>query len=400
MRLNTPLILLATLTFATAWADTPAVSSNNPIPLVNGSDVHLFYRATDQNLHHIMWSPTLTYQDQLSGNGTTPAPSLTGSPVSMLYTFEGTPQTHVFYRGADLNIYHIWDTNNWDQWAGPGSPLGTAQAAGDPATMVTVTNNIRQAHIFYLTYANTIMHVRWDPISSFVSDVWNGPHPHAKTHAPDAAGNPATMVYGVNGEEQHIFYRGADNNIYHVWHASGGYYWDQWAGPGGRTSAPAASGDPVTLVYTNPSNVQEAHIFYRTVNNNIHHIVWSPVSGFHHDVWNDLSRPSAGKPTVVVDGQTQHMFYRGTDTNIYHVSWDPSRGFLREQWTGPGAPTAALPASGDPAAMLYLFNNSDPEVHIFYRDIDGNASHIWDRTKFDRWTGPGGLTDAPPIASN
>ncbi len=55
-------------------------------------------------------------------------------------------------------------------------------------------------------------------------------------------GNIGTMVYG---QQQHIFYRDNDRKIFHIfWDApSSTLKTDQWGGPGGLTSAPAAAAD-------------------------------------------------------------------------------------------------------------------------------------------------------------
>ena len=43
------------------------------------------------------------------------------------------------------------------------------------------------------------------------------------------------MVYG---KQQHIFYRGSNGLVYHIfWDHGAGFFWEQWSGPGGKTWA-------------------------------------------------------------------------------------------------------------------------------------------------------------------
>ncbi len=152
------------------------------------------------------------------------------------------------------------------------------RAAGDPATMV-VPN---QQHIFYRATDGSIQHIFWDshgPPGQLYNDSWTG-----ITHAPTAAGDPATMVVP---NQQHIFYRATDGSIQHI-------FWDSHSPPGrlfhdswtGITHAPTAAGDPATMVVPN-----QQHIFYRATDGSIQHIFWdshSPPDQLFHDLWSVL----------------------------------------------------------------------------------------------------------------
>src|SRR5262249_25509722 len=135
-----------------------------------------------------------------------------GNPATMVT--EG--QQHVFYRGADGAIYHIfWNAadnsfqvrNSIEYARASGHP-----AAGNPATMVTEG----QQHVFYRGEDNAIYHIFWNAAdNSFQFQSWTD---LAGASGHPAAGNPATMV--TEGQ-QHVFYRGADGAIYHIfWNAA------------------------------------------------------------------------------------------------------------------------------------------------------------------------------------
>lgn len=88
-----------------------------------------------------------------------------------------------------------------------------------------------------------------------------GPSPHPAT------GDPATLptLIAIGGQlihRQHMFYRGVDNNIYHVWWDGQLLNWETW------TSDSQAAGNPATLFF------DQQHVFYRGNDNNIHHVWW------------------------------------------------------------------------------------------------------------------------------
>jgi Repeat of unknown function (DUF346) len=212
-------------------------------------------------------------------------------PATMVYGVGTGGQQHMFYRGNDGGIYHVW----WspgpppafgnDKWSGPNASTSAPTAAGDPATMVIPW--LQQQHIFYRGTDGGIYHVWWGPnpppgTSNFGHDQWSGPNVPSDRPAQAAAGDPATMVIPWL-QQQHIFYRGTDGGIYHVWWGpNNGFGNDKWSGPNASTSAPTAAGDPATMLYD-----QQQHIFYRGNDGGIYHVWWSPgpPPAFGNDKW-------------------------------------------------------------------------------------------------------------------
>jgi len=322
------------------------------------------------------------------------APPAAGDPVTMVTQVPN--QQHVFYRGLDASIQHIfWDANeppgdlHHDAWTRPDSP----RATGNPGTMVTVAPN--QQHVFYRAIDGSIQHIFWDagePPGHFHRDDWT-----ALGHAPPAAGNPVTMVT-TSPNQQHVFYRGIDGAIEHL-------FWDAHEAPGkirhdtwtvrGR---PLAAGDPATMVTTTPN---QQHVFYRGTDGSIQHIFWDAseppgVSHLHRDSWTVRVQapPAAGDPVTMVttSPNQQHIFYRAGDRSIQHIFYDASEppGVLHaDAWTLPSPPRAA----GRPATMVTAVPN---QQHVFHRASDGSIRHIfWDAsgpagTPYlyrDNWTG-------------
>jgi roadblock/LC7 domain-containing protein len=323
------------------------LAAGDPATMVTANQQHIFYRGADNHISHIFWDGSFHFDRWTASAG---APVAGGDPTVMVVG----NQQHIFYRGTDGHINHIfWDgAFHFDQWTtGAGAPV----AAGRPAAMVTGN----QQHIFYRGMNGHINHIFWD--GSFHFDQWT-----VGAGAPLAAGDPATMV---TGNQQHVFYRGADGNINHIFW-DGSFHRDQWTAGAG---APSAASDPATMVTGN-----QQHIFYRGTDGHINHVFWD--GAFHFDRWTvGAGAPvAAGRPATMVTGNQQHIFYRGMNGHIDHIFWDGSFHF--DQWTvGAGAPLAA----GEPDTMV-----TGDQQHIFYRGTDGNINHIfWDGSfHFDQWT--------------
>ena len=347
---------------------------------------HLFYRAADNAIHHIFWDAATNQLYHDNWTQRTGAPPANGEPMALATS--KPDQLHVFYPGTGGAIQHIfWDgpTNgvyrdNWSQ------RTGAPAAAGRPATLRTV--NPSQQHIFYRTAGGAIQHIFWDaPTNQLYRDDWT-----ARTGAPPAAGDPATLVT-LNPDQQHIFYRSGNGAIQHIfWDApTQKLYRDNWTE---RAAAPPAAGDPATLLTADP--IQQ-HVFYRGTDGSIHHIFWdAPTNQFHYDNWTRQAGElaSAGDPATMLTANQQHIFYRGTDGSIRHILWDQrTHGFYHDNWT---QRTGEVLAAGDPSTMV-----TSGQQHVFYRGTDGNIHHIlWnERTNdfyHDNWTQ---RTGAPaPIA--
>jgi Repeat of unknown function (DUF346) len=158
--------------------------------------------------------------------------------------------------------------------------------------------------------------------------------------------------------QQHVFYRGIDDNIHHVWwDPRHRFATDQWP------NDVKLAGDPATLL----TEGSQLHVFYPGIDDNIHHVRWDPQDGFvAEQLPNDIK--VAGNLATHVTGAQQHVFYRGIDDNIHHVRWDPQDGFVAEQLPND------IKAAGDPVTHV-----AGAQQHVFYRGIDDNIHHVrWD----------------------
>lgn len=344
----------------------------------------VFFRSTSDFISYIRWSGTF------STDNLTDQPASAGAPATLV--FDG--QQHVFYRGETGDIDHIWweadsTITRSDNWT---TASNAPTAAGDPATMVY--NN--QQHVFYRGDTGDIDHIWWTASDNKTrSDDWT-----AATGAPPATGTPATLVYpnAQRPDQQHVFYRSTSGDIDHVWwtESDDTLRTDNWTQ---RTGAPEAAGDPATLLYPN-----QQHVFYRSISGDIHHIWWTESDNtLRTDNWTQKSGATraAGDPATMVTSGQQHVFYRGTDGDIHHIWWSESDNKLRtDNWTAnaKGAP----PAAGDPCAMVV-----NQQQHVFYRGADDKIYHIWwsasdNKTRWDNWTGKSGaaLASTSDLACN
>ena len=314
----------------TQWSGVLAAADPVAMATTVPNQQHIFYRAADGSIQHIFWD-ALELPGQLHNDNWTQRTKedpAAGNPATMV---TATPnQQHIFYRAMDGSIRHIfWDaaTNQLyhDNWT---RRTGEDPAAGDPATMVTATPN--QQHIFYRAMDGSIRHIFWNAATNqLYHDNWT-----QRTKEDPAAGDPATMVT-VTPNQQHVFYRAKDGSIRHIfWDAATNQLnHDNWTR---RTGEDPAAGDPATMVTATPN---QQHIFYRAMDGSIRHIFWDAATNqLYHDNWTRRTKedPAAGDPAAMVSvtPNQQHVFYRAKDGSIRHIFWDAATNQLyHDNWT-------------------------------------------------------------------
>ncbi len=343
---------------------------------------HVFYRGTDDHIHHLVWDPVSRKVYTEDWSLRTHAPPSAGDPATM--ATDG--QQHVFYRGRDGQIHHLlWVAAKRrlyrELWT---SARGALPAEGDPVTMATPG----QQHVFYRGTGGRVCHILCDGSArKLFFDEWT-----ARTPGPLAAGEPATLI--TDGQ-QHVFYRGQNGGVQHIfWDpSSNNLVHDDWSS---GSSQPLPVGNIATM-----ATGSQKHVFYRDGHGAIQHILWSPVSGsLHRDDWTARARATAadGDPATLLtaEGQ-QHVFYRAAGGGIGHIFWDPSSPHPRfDDWSSRAH--AGVPATGVPATMQV-----GGQQHVFYQGPGGAIDHIlWDPSSpntlgSDDWTSRSG---APMAAGN
>jgi hypothetical protein len=347
---------------------------------------HVFYWDINARLQHFVASASTGLLPPEDWGGPINAPPPSG--LSVMATAE-PDQLHAFYSDPNGDIQHIfWDgptialhKDNWSKSSTPPAPQAAANCR--PAALHTVNPN--QQHVFYRGAAGSVEHIFLDvATSTLYRDSWS----HL-TRAPDAVGEPAVLAFD-NPNQQHVFYRSADGHIQHIFYdqPTNQLYHDTWTA---ATGAPLAAGDPATMVTSQPS---QQHVFYRGVDGAIQHIFHDQASNaLYADTWTTPNESCVGDPVTMVSGLQQHVFFRSPDGSLRHIFVDPATGaFWRETWTSEaGAPDAV----DDPVTLV-----SPHQQHVFYCGTDQSIHHIlWDdRTSafyHDTWGGPGALAGGP-----
>jgi hypothetical protein len=282
----------------------------NPATLYTPGQQHVFYITALGALMHTCFDDfrgrfTETWVQSGAAAGSTPA---------TLYDSNG--QQHVFYLGSDSGIYQVFYDPGTNR---VGSPEKLDWSAiGDPAAMYTPG----QQHVFYRDLHGRIFQRFYD------GSRWRSPEEWPPNEFTGIAASNLAPLYAYAIGQQHVFYRGFDNGIYHVFYDPGS---NSILGP--EKWASGAVGTPATMYHPNG----QQHVFYRGNGNDgaLNHAFYDPsTNSVHHD------RPWAfgaiGDPATMYDSRTgqQHVFYQGSGGGLYHVFYDPSanRVLGPERW--------------------------------------------------------------------
>ena len=282
------------------------------------------------------------------------------------------------------------------QVANDGRTLLQAMLLGWQTGLDELTD-VKLQHVFYRGSDGELDHIFRDvPTNKLCYNEWS-----SGTGAPPAAGDPATMAWPDQQDvfyQQHVFYRGSDGELNHVfWDLSTNrLYYDRWCS---GTGAPPAAGDPATMAWPDQQHVFfQQHVFYRGSDGRINNIYWDVrTNKLCYNEWSSGTGapPAAGDPAIMAWPNEQHVFYRDSDGRINNIFRDvrTNKLYYNEWSSGTGAP----PAAGDPATMTW-----PDQQHVFYRDSDGRINHIFrdvptNRLYYDRWSSG---TGAPPAAGD
>jgi hypothetical protein len=267
----------------------------------------VLYRGDDNRVRSLYWTTGAVGTDDLSGSGG--APGAAGRPFG--YFVAATNTNHVIYRTTEGRLHELWWTPV--DAVGHGDLTGLSDAprpAGDPVAYV---DTLRLDNIVVFRGTDQHIHSIYWSTGAVGHDNLSG-----FTGAPRAAGEP-DAYYRANDDSHQIVYRSADGGLHEIWWAQGGNanWWDI-SSPAG---APPAASDPSTY-YSAGTNTK--HVIYRSADNHLHEIWWTPGGGTptHVDLTlYALADLATVKPSAfVVDGpNTHHVAYRGTDGHVHEI---------------------------------------------------------------------------------
>jgi hypothetical protein len=269
-----------------------------------------------------------------------------------------------------------------------GNPLNASTSAFD--VFASVYNN--QQHFMYRDTNGNIQDVWYDGSGGWQLQQLTGTSPTlgnepVVTNGPGAVGNIFVSVYG---NQQHVMYRDANDNVQDAWYDGNHWNLQQLT----ETlpvvhrepvvaHGPAALGDVFVSVYGN-----QQHVMYRDTQNNL------------QDVWYDgrqwqlqqLTGVSQNEPVVghgpaalgdvfvSVYGGQQHVIYRDNANNNVQDVWYDGNQWSLQRLTGTSKtiPTETLidNAGPPPAGNVFvsIYNN---QQHVTYRDKSNNIQDVW-----------------------
>jgi hypothetical protein len=331
--------------------------------------------------------------------GLTGGPLAVGDPTVTVYK----NKLHVCYRDINYNIWHALGDGNWSlhQLTGPGGLTDGPPAVSDPVCLF-FEDQSEEMHVYYRDADENIWHISYN--GSYGLEQLTGHD--SLTGGPAAAGDPAAIFF--NGHMR-VFYR---DNSGIIWYANRASTWSlqPMTGPGSPYVDALAAGDPAAIVYSKtwviPQYRDQLHLCFRDISGQICYFISDIETGSRSlkRLWGGL--PAAGDPVIIIyrgvddpDEDQLHVFYRDSKGSISHFSYIPPREMHPEGCYYEIAIGTNGKLSGPPAAADPVIIKYFDTLHMFYPDRDGviwNA--IYGGTEWVpncRFIGPGGEIGGP-----
>ncbi|WP_163505985.1 glycoside hydrolase family 20 zincin-like fold domain-containing protein [Fodinicola acaciae] len=274
---------------------------------------------------------------------------VTGRPLA----YVGSNQVHVFAIGTNGHVQHAWyepTANVWyhDDWTVKSG--ATAAISGDLAGF----SYGNQQHVFARGADHQLQHLFYNgSTQKVVTDSWKG----------DIAGNPIAYVWG---KTQNVFAVGSDGALHQWWWQPSDPAHLQNRNLGGQFGA-----DARPYGADSQENVQDVVI--RGTDNHLRLWSYDQIAGTSG--WRDLTAltgvSAAGNPLEFTYGDERHVFARNlANDHLAHIIVHQDGLVAADDWT-----TAAIgtpdTVAGDPAG----FNFEAKEQHVFATDPAGKMHH-------------------------
>jgi hypothetical protein len=193
-------------------------------------------------------------------------------------------------------------------------------------------------------------------------------------------GTPHPISWGPNFED--VFWRGTDNNLWHMYEIDG-----TWYGPQQLTSSGNLASDPEPVSW----GLGNLEVFWTGTDGNLWQMYY--LNGWHGP--ESLGDGPLGKATpmpVSWGVGNLEVFWEGTDQNLWEA-------YYSNGWHGPqGLGDGPLGPGNTPAPASWGVGN----IEVFWKGTDQN---LWEAYYANGWHGPVGLGDGPlgsdpqPVAS-
>lgn len=197
--------------------------------------IHVFYEGTNGHIYEVycdcgVSSQTWTFDDPTS---------LAGAPVaasgSALTSFDQGGVMHVFYLGANNNVYELYWVSGKSWHTDDPTSLAGAPVATSGSALTSFLDSSGTMHVFYWNSQN-VHEVFWN-------GSWHTDDPSSLAGAPLGAAGSALTGFDNTGSSgdtgMHVMYLGTNEHVYALHATSAWSYFDATAASGG---VPAASG--------------------------------------------------------------------------------------------------------------------------------------------------------------
>jgi hypothetical protein len=307
-------------THLTSFDFTPPGGSNG---------MHIFYLASDQHVHELVWSNNAWFPNDINALAAN-APLVDPSAGLVGYTFVppgGSNGMHVFYIGTDHHIHELfWIGGTWihtdltTQWGGVAAAPGSNLAG----TTFVPPGGSNSMHVFYLGTDQHIHELNWTNNTWIPNDLtaqWGG--------AIAASGSSLlsyTFLPSNGSNTMHVFYVGTNQHIEALDWVN--YVWtpnDLTAEWGGAT---AAAGSPLTgYTFVPPGSTNGMHVFYLSSDGHVHELFGPNGTWFPSDLTASWGGPAAtsgsGLTGFTFTNSAMHVFYVAADQHVHELIWQP-----------------------------------------------------------------------------
>jgi hypothetical protein len=343
---------------------------NDPFVSVYEGQSHIAYRSQELDLWDSWYDGDGHWNLQkINRSGVTAGPSAFAGPF--ISVFDDGNQQHFAYNDRSGNLADSWydhDNNQWNL-----QQINNGGVTTGPLTHMTASVSVfnGQQHFAYVDKNGVI----WDSWYDSGENNWNLQqiNSNGRTAAPAAAGE---VSIEVTGNQQHFVFRDFSGAIWDSWYDNDVPRWDQQQiNLGGRTTAPAAAGDPFLTIFHD-----QQHIAYRDSAG----IIWDCWYDPSHTSWQVQQMNANGltpaplatsDPFVCVLDHGHHFTFTDASGAIWNVWYFDVTSVWDWEQINLGSPfnkgvTTGPAAAGSPYVWVY-----NAQLHFTWRDANGM---IWD----------------------
>ncbi|WP_033355620.1 CHAP domain-containing protein [Kitasatospora aureofaciens] len=321
----------------------------------NGT-VDLLYKAGDGTLGHVFYT-----RAGASWATSAPVGASMASQPSTVTTGAGVVDS--FWEGTDGNLWHATyfpggPTPGWQ----PPQSLGMGPLGGAPKAIAASDGTI---DVFWNGGGDAphLWHAWYNPGGS-----WNGPQDLTPTisAAGYVTGEPAPVTSAPGRVE--VFWKGADNNLWHAPFFPGSGAGSGWQGPSSLGMGPLG-GTPKAIGQINGT----VDVFWKGTGTNpdLWHAWWNqgqPWAGPQ-----DLGGANLQSDPVPVNSAAGvlDVFWQGTDNNLWHVPFFPGSG------SGSGWQSPSSIGMGPLGSAPFAAAQPNGTIDVFWKGSGAGSGNIW-----------------------